>query len=504
MSKCPRQMRQPIRLQIQELGESERLLMSDQGTTVSISPVDSWHIKSLDVFVMITSSNYFCFHAGSKKFTQETGLSGDVREFMGEHPEAYREYLRCVNWSLKMAQSYIIDIRLRVEATRRSGTLQIDAPYTFGYIIKLLTDFADSIAWGLLLFDLSLVRNQFLDLRSHSDLEMSNWPSIETVLEMLNDDPDQIALATDITSFMHVGDIFLRNSSTGRAGTIEVKTGKENERVLAILSAADADEFKKRLDTFIADSKDPKRAFQQVERNLKQHDRHIRSKLYSDSLGRKRVDLKSSETVYVNETEFEDHWHRAVLRAIDEIGKTSKARGVVEECLFFEYGTGIHTRERHDDFRSWVIDSPGTTVEEGRRKQMSIFNVGLHLATPLSMPQSINLRSLGEKRQVRLLTLQEYLLVYLHVPRLTEMLAKRGIEMSLHNIRKHEHEFADPLTRAVFGANKIPYLKSLVGESNIEVSVFGGMTGRILFGFHSPLLFADAITNIPWNEFDEA
>ena len=74
---------------------------------------------SLDVFIMVMSSNYFCFHAGARKFSEETGLSGDVREFMDEHPEALSEYLRCVNWSLKMAQRYIIDIGISPPCNQR-------------------------------------------------------------------------------------------------------------------------------------------------------------------------------------------------------------------------------------------------------------------------------------------------------------------------------------------------------------------------------------------------
>ena len=82
-------------------------------------------------------------------------------------------------------------------------------------------------------------------------------------------------------------------------------------------------------------------------------------------------------------------------------------------------------------------------------------------------------------------------MVYLDVPCLTELLVKNGIRLGLRNVRREEHGFLDPLTRAIFGANKVPCLESME-DSDLEVGIFGGITGRVLFEFLSPLVFVDA------------
>ena len=368
--------------------------MTDPGREAT----DSWHLTADEVRELIASLNHFCFHAGADRFGKEHALPKSPAELAATHPEAMPEFLRCLNWSLKEAQRRIIDERLRLEATKRAGSLQIDPPYTFEYLMRLLTDYADSIAWGLLGYDLSWVRSQFLDPQSHSDLVDHNWESIERVLAQFNEDPDQFVLATDLTSFMHVGDIFLRNIATGQAMAIEVKSGEMNKRILDILSSTNEEEFTQRLDAFVTTSSKPKHSLKQVERNLKQQMRIAKSRTYQESGNTKRIDLTTGLPVRVLESDSDDHWFDAVLEFAKDLGEVDAAAGVVDECLFFLYGTGPRTQKRDLLFR----------IRLSQRLRLSLEPEDLLLqldegALSHQGPQEVGLRGVGIRASQRCL-----------------------------------------------------------------------------------------------------
>ncbi len=467
--------------------------VTDMTTDPDGESADSWHVTAGDVRELIATLNHFCFHAGADRFEDEHALPKNAAELAATHPEAMPDFLRCLNWSLKEAQRRIIDTRLRLEARKRASALEIDAPYTFEYLARLLTDYADSIAWGLLVHDLSWVRSQFLDPQPHSDLVDHNWESIERVLAQFNEDPDQFLLATDLTSFMQIGDVFLRNVATGQAVAIEVKSGTANERVLKILSSTNEQEFKERLDAFVTASSKPKHAIKHVERNLKQQIRIARSRIYRESGNRKRVDLKTDRPVLVVETEADNHWFDAVLELAQGLGEVDAADGVVDECLFFEYGTGPRTPKRDLFLRYRLSQRLGLSLEPEYLRKLPVFDLAHMAALPCFVPQSTNLLALGEERQARLLALDDYLLVYLNIPLLTELLAKYGVKLQLRNMKVEEQQFGDPITRAVFGPNRLPYLMPDEPDFPASMAVLGGVTSRILFNFLSPFALVDML-----------
>jgi hypothetical protein len=455
----------------------------------------AWHITKHEVRELLASLNHYCFHAGAERFANEFALSGDPSELAVTHPDAMPDYLRCLNWSLKEAQQRIIDARLRLETTRRADLLEIDAPFTFGYLIRLLTDYADSIAWGLLLGDQSWVRSQFLEPKSHSDLKDHNWESIETVLAEFNKDPDRFALANDLTSFMHVGDLFLRDIALGEAMAIEVKSGSANDRVLEILSSENEESFKDRLTEFVTRSPNPKHAFKQVERNLKQHERAARSQRYRLSNNAQRIDLKTGSIVHVNESEFAEDWSDLVRESARDLGAIDAADGVIRGCLFFEYGTGPRAPDRDQFFRYRLSRRLELSLDQRDLERLPIFDFAQILALPCFVPQTTNLLKLGENRQVRLLGLEDHLLVYLDVPRLTEMLAEHGVLLEVRKVKREEHAYLDPVTQAVFGPNRLPHISLSGPNTSGSIIVLGGVTSRILFNFLSPMILVDMLLN---------
>ena len=445
------------------------------------------HVTAEDLRELIATLNHYCLHAGTERFKKEQGVDSLPEDFFATTPpEVLREFFRCINWSYKEAQLIIVHHRLRLEAARRANNLEIEVPYSFKFMIGLLTDYADTIGWAMLQGDLSWVRAQFLDVRGHSDLAHHNWESVETILTDFNKDPDQIMLATDLTSFLQVGDVFLRNTATGQTTRFEIKAGHENERVLKVLSATSTKEFEQRMAQYVGSSKDRQHAMKQLERNLKQHLRMAGSSKYIDSGRTERVDLKTDQPVIVHETDIlEESWSGVVRELAQGLGEVDAATGTIDGCLFFEYGTGPHTVSRDLYFRYRVSKQLGLGLEEAALRRLLVLDVAQATAMPGFVPQSTNLLQLGEDRQSRLLALDDYLVVYLHVPGLSSLAAASGASLKIRNMRSADEPYRDPLIRNLFGNNKvacITFEQQIHGEFNLA----GGLVGRVLLNFLAP------------------
>jgi hypothetical protein len=269
-------------------------------------------------------------------------------------------------------------------------------------------------------------------------------------------------LATDLTSFLQVGDAFVRNTSTGRTGLFEVKTGDENEHVLRVLSSVSPEKFEQRLAQYLDSSKNPHHALKQVQRNLMQHRRMARSSTYLNSDRAERVDLMSDEVVSVVEVDVVDEmWSDVVRERADGLDEVDAATGVVDGCLFFEYGTGPHTVRRDLYFRYRVNKYLGLPLAMPALRRLFVVDVAQSAAMPGFLPQSTSLfLGLGAELQSRLLALDDHLMVYLHVPDLAALITANGAALRVRNMRAAEQPYADRLIRDLFGANKAACLTS--------------------------------------------
>lgn len=442
-----------------------------------------------DVWELIVSLNHFCFHAGADKFNSQRGRASLPENFFGIASRAeVIEYFRCVNWSVKQAQSIILEKRLKWEEERRTASLDIDVPYSFEFLRNLLIDYADSIGWALLHDDISWVRSQFLDVKPSDDLNDHNWRSVQTVIDDFNRDPDQIALATDLTSFMQVGDIVMRNTVSGATSFFEVKSGTENERILNVISAGSPAEFQARLAEYVGTAPKPEHSLGQLERTLKQNLRMSRSSLYRESGGTKRFDLKTEQSVIVQESGApEQSWSGEAKHVAEGLAPEHARLAVVDGCLFFEYGRTRHTVLRERFFQYRVSKYLGLATEEETYSRLRVFDVARYAGMlPAFRPVTTCLMALGEDVQSRLLALNDYLIVHLHVPALAEFLVSSGVPFSVRNMRVQDQPYVDPLIRHLFGNNKLPVVTFNSSKGPVDSFLTGGLMGRLLFNFLRP------------------
>ena len=444
--------------------------------------IDGTYIRRL-----IKSLNYYSFSAGSKRYERQylAGKKLETDFFVGISEEQLRDFLRCTNWSFKKAQALIIKTRLLLEQHDDAKSLAFEAPYNYSYVIALLTDYADALGWILLSHDISEVRNQFLGIKDYSKLKNHNWESVERALKQFNKDPDQIALANDLTSFMQIGDVFCFNTATKQISRIELKEGKVNEAIGKILYSADGDfeSFKRKTEAFVQASDNPRQALSQLKRNIRQQLRTMNSAAYHRSKGTKRIDIKTEKEVTIfEENRDEESWANGVIDAIKQGGLVS---GWYDRCLFFLYGKHRLNNMYDGFFRFRICEHFGLGLTPEESLELPIFNVGQQLANPTLKPQSLNLMVLGEKNQKELLAANHFLLAYLHFPALKSFLEEDGYTIYLKKVNAAEQMYSDKLMRKMFGANKIPVIEK-VDNPRAKLSILTGTWSRILFGFMAP------------------
>jgi hypothetical protein len=430
----------------------------------------------------IATLNIFCFRGGVVRYKEVYGvdLSGHKDLSLLTHDEQ-RNFMQCVNYSLTVAEGLIIDLRKKIEAERRLGTFVQEGPYSFGLWMAVLTDYADTIGWMMLNGDLSAVRSQFLDTHGHSDLNQHNWESVEEALAILTADPDLVALATDLTSFLNVGDVLVRNTVSGEITSIELKEGEVNGRVIHVLDAGDPEEFEKRVKEHLREVAKPDQFMKQLSRTIRQSQRAAHAGEYSKSDGRTRRDLKTGNEVGVFESDLEQPFWYPEVRAILADLKTGEAAGdIIESCLYFEYAKSPHSKKRAEDFAISASSAFGVDT-----RKVVVWDVVQLLASPGFMPQSTSLLSLGEESQTNLLLLRHSLLVALSIDRLRDELARTDVILAVRKMKQGDHELRSPLTTRLIGANKVLSVSS-AKYPDFEIGIGDGLLGRVLFNFLTP------------------
>ena len=153
-------------------------------------------IDRKDIQKLIKSLNKYCFSAGLNKYLKSIGAkrltNKQLKDLFKDNNNDKVSLGRCIHWSFKKTQKIVIDYRLKIEEAVRENDYYYEEPYTSTYVLKLLTDYADTLAWTMLEHDISAVRNFFLDYREITNLKNQNWPSIHLSLEQFNKNPNQL------------------------------------------------------------------------------------------------------------------------------------------------------------------------------------------------------------------------------------------------------------------------------------------------------------------------
>lgn len=420
---------------------------------------------------------------------KDKGLEEITPEYMeGLTKEDKLEFSKYASWSFKKAQRIIIETRLSLEEAEENGTITFDSHYNAGYLYSLLTDFADCLAWTLLENDISNVRNQFLEPKKHSPLRHQNWESIEKSLKFFNKDPYQFALATDLTSFMHMGDLYCVNTKESSRGLVEVKTGVMNEKILETLQKSSKADISDELATLVTSSANPKKTAKQVSRVLGQYGRALTTLTMTET---ERTTAKTREKIKIYaDVRIEESWAVDVREMLTSMEKSKQnlATGWRDYGLMFMYGKRPLTNVDQSFFRFRVNQHFNLGIDAEMQETIPFFSVAGTLGQGILMPRSLLfLQNLGIERQQKLLSGDEFLLVFMYYPAIRYLLKEKGYTFTLKNAGANDQKYATKFMSELFGKSKMPVVSRKENGENFSWTILPGTWERIIFGFMAPI-----------------
>lgn len=442
---------------------------------------------------LILDLNRYCFHAGSDRFAESLGvkeLTPEIMKSVFESPKKRLEFGTHINWTNKEAQKIIIRNRLKIERAIKNEAINFEEPYNEHYIFALLRDYADMLAWNMLKHDISAIRNVFLGPKQSSPLDEQNWDSIERSLKHFNADPNQFALATDLTSFFQVGDLYCINFKTNEHHLVEVKTGAVNDKIIEAISAGNLEDFKQKSFEIMKQAKDPKKTSNQIERVLRQYVRGATTLKYRGYGSKKRTELRTGNNITIHEDRrTEESWVVAVRDVIKDMleNNQSYATGWVDYCLFFAYGMKPLTNLDEAFFKHRINQHFKYGLSEEEAQKIPIFRHSAMLGTSTLTPRSLLYSGLGMERQKKLLAGEEFLLVFLDIPALRHMLRQHGFDLRLRNMEQGDQPYNDQLMRKLFGPNKFPVVSTKIDGEEYDWTILSGTWSRIVFDFMAPI-----------------
>lgn len=244
----------------------------------------------------------------------------------------------------KIAQKLIINNLLHIQSEiRRLSVLQKDIrtkkkkgePKVISLAIKglkyketIIKNLADTILWQLVQHKLYIVRRFYQNVSGSKFLKDTNYESVLHVADMINQNPDNFVLLTDIASNFQIGDLFGRVN--GSYQLIEVKEGDKNHAILENIGAISSKELTgDKLNNVFSNKKDIEQAvrmLRQVE-TANSEINIIRNDVGHDPVSNKEIKIHTPEI----DTEYYDEQ----LRRLEQQFRQRKLWGytVIDECL---------------------------------------------------------------------------------------------------------------------------------------------------------------------------
>jgi hypothetical protein len=319
------------------------------------------------------------------------------------------EFMMLAHLGMRMAQEKIINNMLSLkEDDDLSDTKRV-----------AYRGIADAMGWQLFKNELAYVKRYFMAQKPPA-LHESNIESVLLAVKQCHEQyPDSIALISDLTSFIQIGDIY-HAKRDGRIGIYEVKEGKTNQDILAVLENTP---------TLVNDADVPKLfahkpdGFQkQVQRTLRQKQR-MRA-LNATLLNDEGVDALTGKQVKIHELSTAvGTWYESIIGLSEKCEPKGYAIDVIQDCLYIGcYKTGNYKVPGQLAFEAWFSEMGGTSG----CPRTSLINCMLD---PLGLPV-YNL-PIPDELKFDLLFGRKHVSLGIHMPRLMEICSDKGISIRL-------------------------------------------------------------------------
>lgn len=272
----------------------------------------------------------------------------------------------------------------------------------------LFRGIADSIAWQMINGQLCYARRIYREQRQPNFNESSFETVVSAAKFMRERDPGSMPLISDITSFVQIGDLLVASPGKG-ISTVEVKTGKENERIGKLLDfyqRSGCEQFRE-----ILTQTETKHTVKQFERMRRQVSRMgFFGTLVNSGEGE---DPDTGQKIAIPEpTVVIDTWDEALLDLIEQAEKKGWAYGVQGSIFIGCYRGDNWLRAGHIAFLG-ALAGVGN-IEE----QFHVARLADCMSIPLAPP--LFTRELAEETIFDLLFGRMHICIGLNVPQMIE------------------------------------------------------------------------------------
>lgn len=199
------------------------------------------------------------------------------------------------------------------------------------YNEAILRSFMDFLFWNVLGNQGWKARRFYSGNRNRPSLNASNLSSLRRTVQHLHDaEPDSLALISDLTSFVDIGDII--HIKKGGYDVIEVKEGILNKKILNFFHDKSDTSIEDQIKLILANGENPKHILKQMDRMLKQMEKAIKSKkLLEDEKGEDPF-LKNNVQIIESEAPINDYFDD-MLQLFEEVNNKNWSYRIIDGVL---------------------------------------------------------------------------------------------------------------------------------------------------------------------------
>lgn len=237
----------------------------------------------------------------------------------------------------------------------------------------ILRKLADTIAWQLIGEDITVIRRLYC---ANSTIDISN-SNLEYDMNVINQifekDKTIFPLLSDITSFMQVGDVLIKDYLNNSLGIIELKEGKVNEQIEEIL-----DKYNKTKCSYMIynEIKDKDTNF------MKQFERYIKQQIKLNSTAEtinkgEGIDNATGLKVKIHNDVFvTNDFYDDINEMLEEVDEKNYSLKVIEGCLL----VGVYNN------KNMPIDSAFKLWKMSLNIKFPEVDITSSLAAPIAYP----------------------------------------------------------------------------------------------------------------------
>ncbi|MEM5011888.1 hypothetical protein WKH57_14285 [Niallia taxi] len=281
---------------------------------------------------------------------------------------------------------------------------------------KILRKLADTIAWTVLGNDITVVRRLYKHIPPVEIFNSNLNHDLEVVGKIFEEDNTHFPLVTDITSFIQVGDILVKDYFGHSAQLIELKEGSVNEEIEEIIN----DYFTNRCDRklyYELSEKDTK--FQkQFERYIKQQQKGLNTTEIINS-GKGKDDVTGLNIRTVNDVFYTQHFDTVIKKMLEEVNKKNYSIRTIDDCLI----VGVYNTSKIPIYRGFEAWKQSVEVD------FPTINLVQFLDSPVAHPIFLHPFSIDDK--IKLVNGDKMVLMSLDVRKWFEILESKDLEVKL-------------------------------------------------------------------------